>query len=840
LYPRERISEALQESANRGIAMVIAPAGFGKTEAVGDAFGPSAHWVRIAEHGASVEALARDVIAAAAPDATRALAPLLARAPTAENREHLIGWIASRLRSVEAPIVLDDLQHTSGDDAALGFLREIMAATIPAIRWVLVSRETPELPIGTWLARDYMTLPVATDDLAFDVEEAMGVASAMGVAIDESILSDLVRDVSGWPLALRLALGSWDRTRSLPPLRIRTRTVLFEFLESEVWSRLSAVEREFFEAAAFLEELRPRVLGAAGFVESRLSLEQLHRRMPLLTKLGSGAFRMHELFREFVLQRPAGDAGTRAALVKRLAHALARFGNFDEAVAMMVRAEDWAGALALLASGGIDRIESGHRAEVAAVLTALPRSLRDHPVVTGLRGYALAIDGAYDLAKREIDASLAGEIDPSLRGALALQSASLAFNIRDLPEAVRLNRSVMGDERFSGEVRMKAAASLAMASAMAGDAEGARDAMGFCASGLESGSVEVRAQVRHRLAYAHLCMGEYAVSEQYADECVQLAHAIGLESLAARAYTILQNVAVATFADVHTVRRYVELCLASAESSGDRAMQIFALESLVVLACSQGDDESYEARNPQLRSLQGRTVSQNIVWIRFNRAAREAGLGRRDLAIGELTRLDRSTMKKPAVAFVDAVLSVLYAATESARARTLLERPVILTADRDYDSVRYLLYAQAFHALGHWLNGQGRVARRARLPNANDLAPTDATVVSVIGTICSTSRQSITARQIDQLTEPLVAVGLSGYARFLRAVLAPASVHELTRTELEVLRELRSGGTTAEVAERLGKSSNTVLSHIKAACSKIGCSGRLAAIAYAVDQGWLD
>jgi DNA-binding CsgD family transcriptional regulator len=126
------------------------------------------------------------------------------------------------------------------------------------------------------------------------------------------------------------------------------------------------------------------------------------------------------------------------------------------------------------------------------------------------------------------------------------------------------------------------------------------------------------------------------------------------------------------------------------------------------------------------------------------------------------------------------------------------------------------------------------------MPNLNDVPPLDAAFLNVIGTICSSSRQTVTERRLEQFTEPLVALGLNGYARFLRAVLAPASIHELTRTELDVLRALRHGGTTSEVAERLGKSSHTVLSHIKAACSKIGCSGRAAAVSYAVDRGWID
>ena len=81
---------------------------------------------------------------------------------------------------------------------------------------------------------------------------------------------------------------------------------------------------------------------------------------------------------------------------------------------------------------------------------------------------------------------------------------------------------------------------------------------------------------------------------------------------------------------------------------------------------------------------------------------------------------------------------------------------------------------------------------------------------------------------------------MDGHARFLRHVLAPATVIQLTRTELEVLRELRAGGRTSDVADRLGKSSHTVLSHLKSACSKIGCSGRAAAVAYAQEMGWIE
>jgi DNA-binding CsgD family transcriptional regulator len=81
---------------------------------------------------------------------------------------------------------------------------------------------------------------------------------------------------------------------------------------------------------------------------------------------------------------------------------------------------------------------------------------------------------------------------------------------------------------------------------------------------------------------------------------------------------------------------------------------------------------------------------------------------------------------------------------------------------------------------------------------------------------------------------------MDGLARFLREILAPATIVTLTRSELDVLRALKSGGTTADIADRMGRSSHTVLTHLKSACAKIGCSGRAAAVAYALDMGWID
>jgi len=840
IYPRERITEALRDSANRGIAMLIAPAGFGKSEAVSDAFGTSAHWIEFPESGATVETLARLLIEKTMPRSIRALSAHLARPQNDENRAHLAEWCSGKLRTVEQPIVFEDFQRICGDAACIRFVRTLIESTVPNVRWVIISRETPELPIGTWLARDYLTLPISAEDLAFEVSEGLCVASALNVDIEGASVGELVTDVAGWPLAVRLSLSSWERTRALPPLRIRTRVVLFDFIEEQVWSFLSESDKHFFEAAAHLAELRARILGAAGFPDARLTLERLHHRLPLLSRHANGTFRLHELFREFLLERSRRDPTRHRALVANLAQALERFGDIDGAVAMYMRAEAWEDSIALLTRHGIDRIETGHRAEIVAALARFPRKFLDHPVVTGLRGFALAIDGAYAVAKREIEQALLGGIGSQLRGALSMQLASIAVSQVRPDDAIPVLRGLMVDELIEPKVRLLAAALLASASAMAGEDILARDAIGFCSSALDTGSVEVRALVNYRLAYAHLYLGEPSIAEGYATESVQLAHSVGVESIVARGYAVLQAVAAMTYADALLVRKYAEACTRAAIAAGDRALHIFGLQAQLLLGSYQGDDELYERVERGLLDLGAERPTQNMLWLRFAKVLREVGRGNVALAISVLKALESDKLRAAERVFADSLLALLLATRHRDEALTLLSRPVLMVAEKDFESRRLFAHAQVYNALAQWLAGRGRAARRMPNPDFTAVTPRDAALLTVMTTISSTSRQTTTARQIAQLTEPLLALQLDGHPRFLRFLLEPATVVALTRTELDVLRALRHGGTTSDIADRLCRSSHTVLSHLKSACSKIGCSGRAAAVAYAVNMGWLD
>lgn len=238
LFPRGRISDAIRDSAKHGVAVLVAPAGFGKSEAIRDAYTDAVRVVMPADDDTSVETIARLVIEAAVPTARRALKPLLQRPREPETRAHLATWCAAKVRSLREPIVFEDFEGV-GDATSLLFVRRLIESTVPQTRWVIASRTTPDLPLIAWFADGLMTVPITAEDLGFKRNEAGGLAEAMGIQIDGASLTSLVAEVGDWPLALRLSLSFWDRTRALPPLRIRTRPALYDYLRTEVWEHRS-------------------------------------------------------------------------------------------------------------------------------------------------------------------------------------------------------------------------------------------------------------------------------------------------------------------------------------------------------------------------------------------------------------------------------------------------------------------------------------------------------------------------------------------------------------------------------------------------------------------------
>ena len=98
--------------------------------------------------------------------------------------------------------------------------------------------------------------------------------------------------------------------------------------------------------------------------------------------------------------------------------------------------------------------------------------------------------------------------------------------------------------------------------------------------------------------------------------------------------------------------------------------------------------------------------------------------------------------------------------------------------------------------------------------------------------------QSMLQEQIVSITEPITAVTPTvAWLSFLPPVrLSPLQPTELTKREIEVLRLLATGLTSAQIAEYLTISVLTVNSHVRSIYSKLSITSRSAATRYALEQ----
>lgn len=436
VFPRARITEKLHQSLERGgIVGVFAPSGYGKSVAVELAFSERV-LVSLPDDNPQAGAIATAIVEALAPHALPSLSNFLQAPEREDSWKRLADLTAQHLRPTNRIVALDDLQHVNSP-VAMRFLERLIAATRRPdnLRWVLIGRDVPALlPISDWIGRDYMSLPLDADDLAFTLEDARGVASQMNIAIDDEILGELLSDVLGWPLAFRIAV----RTRlSGKPTFVRSaiasRDVIFDLLESELWRDLSGFERRILTIATYLTDVDADLLARIGFADAPSALAALQRRTPLFVQTAGDGFSAHDLLRSFVSHRHRDDIEDLTTL---LAQALALSGRSMRAADLYIRAARWDDAAAVLTAHGPAIIARGERAQLIDAIGQLPHELRERPSLTALFGWCRLDDGNIEAGLADMRRVLDHDAPNALRDAIA-EKLIIFYNATGRPRHAR-------------------------------------------------------------------------------------------------------------------------------------------------------------------------------------------------------------------------------------------------------------------------------------------------------------------------------------------------------------------------------------------------------------------
>ncbi|HSB69018.1 MAG TPA: LuxR C-terminal-related transcriptional regulator [Candidatus Methylomirabilis sp.] len=364
--PRPRLLARLDEGLRTRVALLAAPAGFGKTTLAAqwlDRCPRRAAWLALDERDGDPERFLRYVLASlrtAVPGGGASLDRLLRGIqvpPPAYLAEVLVADLAALVEPVV--LVLDDYQALTAE-AVQQILCRLVEHLPEQLHLVLLTRVDPAWPLGKWRARQWLT-ELRAADLAFSREEAQAFfARHPAPPLTADAVALLHQRTEGWVAGLQLAQVSLEHVED--PERFArdfsgSDRLIVDFLMDEVIGRHPLEVRDFLAVTALFDRfcvpLCDAVLGdAPGRQPSRHLLEQLERENLFLVPLDHDRrwYRYHHLFQGLLLRHlPELAAPERRAVIhRRAADWFAREGLIEEAIRHYVSAGDVDAAAALV------------------------------------------------------------------------------------------------------------------------------------------------------------------------------------------------------------------------------------------------------------------------------------------------------------------------------------------------------------------------------------------------------------------------------------------------------------------------------------------------------------
>ena len=846
---RPRIVERIERALRHRIALIAAPAGFGKSIALDQVVArldEPVLRIRLPQRAHDVTALvgafaaALDVMPGADPAlvaALRATEPVPAK---------LVPALEAAIDSTASTVAIDGLTRLCMRDEGV---RDLLAALVAhsALRWLIVTRTALGLPVASWMAYDHCGVPVGTADLAFTEDEARQVAEGAGVgggaAVDAAF-----QWTAGWPTAFVLAL----RDPSTSP----SRGVVADFLAEHVMHEVAEADHALLVRLALLPMI-DLAHGAAFEPDQPEEVEEaLRRSAPIVDEVGDRVYRVHPLVRAFLISRLKRRAsGDYALIAERTGRALLAAGRHADAIQVFTDAGDAAAIERIVSAEGHRLVERGETRQLTAAIRVLSDAGRaDTAAILSLRATLASYGGDSRAATALSERAIAAARDPDeklrLINGFALELVKHAGSgaretlARIAPALADACAGFGADAPF----RLELLGTLALVRTFLGDAEGAHRALAEKLEAAESSDDRrLRATTYHQASYIAYIDGDAERSARYAAAAARLATEAGLFPLAARSHSIQYAIAMELHDAYDRALAALGAMFEAANRSDDRFLQIEALAGMAHIHGERGDEDGVESTLQRVQALDVGldTQTTSLLPVKALFAAWQGDFQTAYELVAH-SAPDQPTALRKAVRWCeialygavagmrDAALGALECATQAERSAEIVNRD-----DRHRVARAAALRALTLLVLGNTASANSvlRDAERSRRTLSRRM---QALIDGVRGAYLSVETGSQDG--LEKALAALRAADLGGLARLVAQLpferggnVSP--IGQLTRTEVEVLRAVARAGSNAKAAAALGRSVNTVNVHVKSILRKLHCTNRHEALAIAREHG---
>ena len=348
--PRERITDLIAEGIRWcPLTIVTGPPGVGKTMALAlwAAAEPGAvAWVGLDEFDNRPGVFWSYVMAALRQAGVTLPKSLRAIPRDQAMDEAFLLQLTAELAVLDPPVtlVLDDL-HLITDPGIFKGLEFVLRNVGSGLRLLVASRMDPLLPLHRYRLAGQLT-EIRASDLAFSLDEAGLLVNQHGV-LTEDALQSLNERTEGWAAGLRLAaisLGTHPDPGLFVKELIAEDTSLTFYLVDEVLNVQPPEVREILLSTSILEHVSGAVAAElTGNPQAAGILADLARANALVQPIGSGWYRYHTLFADMLRLRLRHEhPGRVPVLHRRAARWYEQAGVLTEAVRHARAAGDWA------------------------------------------------------------------------------------------------------------------------------------------------------------------------------------------------------------------------------------------------------------------------------------------------------------------------------------------------------------------------------------------------------------------------------------------------------------------------------------------------------------------
>ncbi len=378
LVQRDRLLAALPSDGCWTVLCITAPAGYGKTvlaAQAADKWAQEIIWYQLDEYdndpGVFLQYLAK-ALSRYVPDAAQEISSLMGRSDLRTGVRPLAAVIVNGLAqsSVRLAVVLDDY-HLITESLVHTLAEEILLHLPPNVRLIIASRNIPQLKL-TPLAVKGKVVEVAAKQLQFSEHEVAKLAQVWNWQAESDSVRTLTEMTGGWPVALRLLMGSW--TEGMRNAAGDSRRDLYSYLASEVLRRQSPSVQSFLLCSSVLQVMNAPVCDRLmGRQDSQQVLNELEQQQLFVVRLEGEpqTYRYHQLFREFLLDCLGSEA---LRMHRRAGEITAKLGDLDQAIEHYRAGQDVMQCIPLVIEVGQRALQEGRWQTVARWLDALPAS----------------------------------------------------------------------------------------------------------------------------------------------------------------------------------------------------------------------------------------------------------------------------------------------------------------------------------------------------------------------------------------------------------------------------------------------------------------------------------